>query len=195
MIKAIIFDADGMVIKEGRFSDFFARDFGVSTEVIVPFFNQEFNNCLIGKADLKETLKPYLSQWKWHENVDGLLDYWFTRQSEVDEGVVEIIMNLRAAGIRCYLATNQEKYRTKYFLQQLGFATLFDGVFSSAFVGYKKPQPEFFEYIAKALAPLQKDEILFCDDREENVSAAKQFNWQGYVYKDLDGFIHRLKDV
>jgi len=37
---------------------------------------------------------------------------------------------------RSYLATNQEKYRTAYLLDQMGFGRQFDGIFSSAYVGY-----------------------------------------------------------
>ena len=50
-----------MVIeREMRFSQRFSDEFDVPFEKIIPFFKNEFQLCLIGKADLKKELKKYL---------------------------------------------------------------------------------------------------------------------------------------
>jgi len=50
-IKAIIFDADGMLVTGERFSTRFARDFNVPMEKIRLFFDNEFKDCILGKKD------------------------------------------------------------------------------------------------------------------------------------------------
>jgi len=188
MIKAVGFDADGMVVQGQRFSDRLAKDFGIPQESIQAFFTNEFQLCLIGKADLKIALAPYIDQWGWQGSVDSLLDYWFSDESQVNQEIVNAIAKLRHKGIKCYLLTNQEKYRTEYFANQLDFATIFDEMFSSAAIGYKKPQPEFFEAISKQIAPIRKNEVLFWDDELKNVNAAKQFGFQAKHYANLANF-------
>jgi len=190
MVKAIIFDADGMVVIPigGKFSEHLARDFGISTETTVEFFKNEFQKCLIGKADLKQELKKYLEEWGWQKSIDELLEYWFTSEKNVDERVISTIKELRKRGIKCYLATNQEKYRTTYFAKQMGFGKVFDAMFSSAHIGYKKPTAQFFENIIQELPDVKKEEILFWDDKEEHVRGAQQFGFQAELYRNFEDF-------
>ena len=72
MIKVVIFDADGVLINQERFSDAFARDYNISDDKIMPFFTGPFQECMTGKADLKEAILPYLNVWGWTKGVDSL---------------------------------------------------------------------------------------------------------------------------
>ena len=73
--KAIIFDADGVVI-DSELLDL-EKFFGISREAMAGFFTTEFQECLIGQMDLKEALSQYLKKMLWHGSVDDLLHYWF----------------------------------------------------------------------------------------------------------------------
>lgn len=188
MIKAIIFDTDGMIITTDPFSVQYSREFGISYEKILPFFKTEFQLCLVGKADLREILKPHLKEWGWSKSVDELLEYWFKSESHIDQCLVEIIKELRQRGIECYLATNQEKYRTQYMREKMGFNTIFNRIFSSAQVGFKKPTVEFFDYVVKQLPEINKEEILFWDDKEENVTAARNYGLEARQYVNFENF-------
>jgi hypothetical protein len=72
MIKVIILDADGVIMHGEWFSKRYSEKFGVSLEEIMPFFNNEFIDCELGKADLKEAIKPYLKKWGWKGTIDEL---------------------------------------------------------------------------------------------------------------------------
>jgi len=187
MIKAIIFDADGMVVITEMFSVKYCEEYKVPYETILPFFKNEFQPCLVGQADLKEQIKPYLEKWGWTKSVDDFLNYWFKAEHHVDQRVIETISKLRKSEIRCYLATNQELYRTQYLRNQMGFDTVFDKVFSSAEIGYKKPQHEYFEVIVEDLG-LSRDEVQFWDDQEKNVQLATEFGFDARLYTRFDEF-------
>src|SRR3989344_5743929 len=105
MIKAILFDADGVLLKDGMFSEYLKREHDLDIEKLIPFFTGPFRESLVGKADLKKILKPYLKDWGWKKSMDELLDLWFTTGHEIDERLVKYIKNLRKSGIKCYLAT------------------------------------------------------------------------------------------
>jgi len=194
MIKVIIFDTDGMVVNSEMFSVQYNKDYGIPMDSLLPFFKNEFQPCLIGTADLKEEIKDYLPKWGWKDSVDSFLKYWFDAENHVDKRVVEAINKLRNAGFKCYLATNQEKYRTEYLRNEMGFGEIFDKVFSSAEVGYKKPQQEFFEFVLNDIK-LNKDEVQFWDDTDKNVEGAREFGFDANLYRDFDKFALKLKEL
>ncbi len=59
-MKTLIFDADGMIVHGERFSGRLAHDYGISTDTTSHFFRNEFQLCLVGKADLKQELQKHL---------------------------------------------------------------------------------------------------------------------------------------
>ena len=175
MYKAIIFDADGMIIHGERFSKRLEEEFGITRETTSPFMDSgKFQLCLTGKADLKDELANVIKDWGWKGTVDDLLEYWFSEKHNViDERFLPIIRDLRDKGIRCFLASNNEKYRTNNLINERGLGAWFDKFFSSAFIGFKKPEREFFEAIFKELPSLKKDAVLFWDDDPKMLKAPK----------------------
>lgn len=60
---------------------------------------------------------------------------------------------------------------------------LFKYFFMSCDMGMMKPSPEVFERVEK-VTEYKGEQILFFDDNEDNVNAAKKFGWR--VYQVLD---------
>ncbi len=192
----VIFDTDGMVIRrEMYFSQRFSQEFGVPMEKILPFFENEFQSCLIGKADLKQELAKYLNQWGWKKLVDDLLSYWFANESDINKKILGSIKSLRDRGIHCYLGTNNEKYRVQYLFDNLSLKNFFDGVFSSAELGFLKSQPEFWQAVYDRLGKPAKSEVLVWDDDEKNVESAKNFGFRSELYSSYNSYENRMKSL
>lgn len=187
-MKTLVLDADGMIVHGERFSARLARDYGISTDTTGHFFRNEFQLCLVGKADLKQELQKHLEVWGWDKGVDALLDYWFAdTYNLVDERFAPIIQQLRQRGVKAYLATNNEKYRTDNLLEHRGLGKWFDDVFSSAYVGLKKPDAAFFQHIIEKTGA-DKNDLTFWDDDPENTDGAAAFGMPIEIYKDFDQF-------
>ncbi len=186
MIKVILFDVDGLVIEPRTqfFSEKLAEEQGVSKESVAEFFQGNFKKCTFGKADLKEEIVPFLLKWKWDGTVDELLDHWFSSERVTVSEVLEIIQMLRAKGIRCYIATRQEKYRLQYLLDDIGLATHFDGVFCTCIIGYDKKDSEFFDYVITELG-VEPSEVLFFDDTQINIETAQAKGIEAYFYDGI----------
>lgn len=195
MMKAIIFDADGMVLqnKTDIFSNRLHHTYGVPLEKILPFFKNEFQKCLVGQADLKEELQKYIQDWNWNQSIDELLRFWFENESSVDKNILQSIQRLQSQGTACFLATNNEQYRTKFLLENLHLKNYFQSIFSSSTLGYKKTQPEFWATIFQSLSPLKRTDILVWDDDSENVLSARNFGFQAELYTDFASYQKTLE--
>lgn len=189
-IKAIIFDADGMIVHEERFSKRYSKKTGVPIEDLLPFFETDFLDCELGKKDVKEALLPYLTKWKWNGTVDELLKFWF-EGSRIDNEVVDLIKKIKESGIVCVLSTKQEKYRVEYIKNELGLGKLFDFIVSSHEVGYFKDNSEFYRELFKLIPEIKPNEILFFDDRQKNIKAAESVGIKSVLYKNIED----LKDI
>lgn len=101
MIKTIIFDADGVLINSEKFSDVLRRDYDVDVVKEKEFFTNIFQDCLVGKADLKKSLAPYLPAFGWKGTVDEFLDYWFKSGHSINKEFV--FLHTNASQQRCTL--------------------------------------------------------------------------------------------
>jgi len=191
--KIMLLDGDGIVInKPMRFSQNFSKDYNIPLDLILPFFDNEFQLCLIGKADLKEVVKPYLMKWNWNGSVEEFLDYWFRSENYVDNRIIDKISEYRLLGIRCYIHSNQEKYRTEYMKGVMGLDKIVDGIFSAAYLGTKKPNQNFWQEIFSRIQPAKKDEVLVWDDSQENVVSASDFGFNSELYTNYDAFLKTM---
>jgi putative hydrolase of the HAD superfamily len=147
----------------------------------------------VGRADLKEELGKKLDEWKWAGTVDELLDLWFADDAnQLNEEFFPVIEDLRARGIGVYLATNNEKYRTRYLTEKRGLGRWFDAVFSSGLIGSKKPEKEFYDHVfANIKEP--KENALYWDDDKEHISIAKSLGINAHLYTTFDDFLRTVR--
>lgn len=191
-VKFILFDADGVVIHPWRFRRYLMEHHQITPEMTHEFYTGVFNQCLDGAADLRDVLPAYLQAWNWPDSVDRFLQIWFEVEDAPDERLLARISDLRAAGYLCCLATSQESHRAGYMRAQMGFDSFFDRLYFSCDVGYHKPQPEFYENIQYSLGG-DASQILFWDDSEGNVLAARTLGWQAEVYTGLEDFERKIE--
>ncbi len=187
MIKDILWDADDVVVvkREGFFSEKLAKRQGIPLEQVMPFFKGEFGLCTVGKADLKQEIGKYLAGWGWTGTVEELMEYWFSSEKEVDTEVLEVVDGLRQKGVKCYLATDQEKYRVRYLLEEMKLGEHFDGQFFSCDLGVKKSHTEFFEEILRRLG-VEPEEVMYWDDDEKNVAVAHELGIDARLFTSPD---------
>jgi putative hydrolase of the HAD superfamily len=197
MIKIILFDCDGPIIKRDKyFSQRILEEKGIvpDLEKQKAFFTGEFLECEIGKKDLKQVLPKWLPAWQWQGTVEELLDYWFSGEAAVDPAMKDYIISLRKNGIKCYLSTNQEKYRAAYLWNVVGLKIFLDGIFSSCYLGFMKPKIEFWQEAYKEFSNTPKDQVLVLDDTKDIVDSARAFGFNAEFYENFKSFEKVIKE-
>lgn len=181
MIKAVIFDVDGVLLHSGAFGARLAREYGFERAALDEFWRGPFARCTLGLADLKEELAAVLREARCRVTVEECLKQWFDADSGSNAAAFEAAAQLRDRGIPCHVGSTQERYRATYLEKRLGFSRHFDRLFFSCHMGVRKPQPEFYAQVTSALGAAPA-ELLFIDDQRANVEAARAFGWNAELY-------------
>jgi putative hydrolase of the HAD superfamily len=187
-IDTVVFDFDGMVyLTNGLFSERFSRDFGVPLDEVSDLFKNEFKDCKRGNLDLRDVLEQkYIQRWGWTKGVDDLLEYWFS-DGQLNEEMMSLVGELRGVGVRCVLATDNEKYRMDYMRERLGLGNRFDVIVASHEVGAMKMEDKMLERVVGMCAS-EPGKALFCDDREKHAGLIEKYGFIPHIYKSIGEF-------
>src|SRR5450432_706704 len=176
-------DVDGVLV-DGRPEDgrhwhtSVEEDLGFASDTLHErFFAPYWEDIVLGRAGLMEHLTTALQKIAPHVSAAEFVSYWFERDSRVVEPLLQELSLVRSAGIRVYLATNQEHLRAAYLMERLGLDEHVDGIFYSARLGVKKPDMEFFAKVQAAVG-LSGEDILLIDDSRQNIEGPLKAGWQ-----------------
>ncbi len=139
---------------------------------------------LTGEARWVEVLRTLMRRWDIEDAYDDALAVWLTIEPVVESR--ELLDRVRASGVPCYLATNQDVHRGTFMHENLGYADILDGAFYSYELGLAKPDPAYFSEIARRLE-LPAGDLLFVDDNVDNVVSARSVGMRAEKWHLDDG--------
>lgn len=142
--------------------------------------------CLRGEGDFFDHLADHLAAYDVDATVQELFTAVWTEAIELVPSSIELVHRLRAAGYGVHLGTNQEQHRAAYMRTTLGYDDLFDVSCYSWELGAVKTEPAYFEQ-AVALVGAAPEEIVFVDDRLDNVETARSVGLAGIHWTFTDG--------
>lgn len=197
MFSALMIDVDGVLIG-GRPSDgkpwafSLEDDLGVSpADLQRTFFTPYWDDIVVGRCALADRLKPVLATVAPGLSCDELIAYWFENDARLNHDLLAELRQLRAGGIKVYLATNQEHVRAAYLFDVLGLGPDVDGIYYSAALGHRKPDRAFFERAA-LLSGFSAEQLLLIDDTPMNVAAARASGWSASLWREGDSLFDIL---
>ena len=182
MTWCLMLDVDGVVVngrpEDGRsWATDLERDLGISLERLrTCFFDPHWEAIVTGQADLLAVLEACMPVLAAEQTAQGLLDYWFERDSAVNEAILATCGELRRQGVVIYLATNQDHLRARHLMDSLRLRDHVGGMIYSAEIGARKPQRAFFDAALKT-SGTRPDRTLLVDDTKANVEAARAAGW------------------
>jgi epoxide hydrolase-like predicted phosphatase len=176
MIKAVIFDVGGVIVRSGdrKEREKWERQLGLNewqSEDII--FNSEMGI----RAQMGEISDQVL--WKWvaerfelsSDKFDEFHDdFW--ADNKVDQDLMTMIRELRPA-YRTAIISNASDTLREDLAQRYQIADAFDLIVCSAEEKIMKPSPGIYERTLRRLE-LEPSESIFIDDMEINVTAARE---------------------
>jgi len=124
-----------------------------------------------------------------HPEYAEMIWAWGRRSEEMISGqiggTVELLRELKAAGVPCYALTNMEAETYPVRRERYEFMRWFDGTVVSAFEGTAKPDPEIFRRLLgryRLVAPA----TAMIDDKPVNLDAAKRLGMQPVLFEGPD---------
>lgn len=197
-VRAVLWDADGVLQHLPAGWEASMRPVvGHLVDDVEGFLAEAFAAelpALIGDARWVEVLPVLLEKWGIADSYDDALRVWLTIEPVAETR--ELVTALRGAGVRCYLATNQDEHRGRHMHESLGYADLFDGTFYSYELRVAKPDPAYFRAVLDRLH-LAAGEVLFIDDSAANVASARRAGLaaeQWHVEHGVDVLQQLLRD-
>lgn len=177
MIKACIFDLDGVIVDTAKFHYLAWKR--LANELNIPFTehdNEQLKGVSrmqsldiilgLGKRNVEEKIKQEMAARKnaW------FVDYINTMSpEEIFPGVKDLLERLRKRGYKVGLASSSKNAPT--VLDRMQIAHLFDCVVDGTMIKNSKPDPEVFLLAAKKLNVPPADCVVF-EDAEAGVEAA-----------------------
>lgn len=189
MAKALMVDVDGVLIRHPDPAGWAAnleRDLDLSKQRLQQsFFAHHFDDVVHGRAGLRERLAPVLNEIAPQLPCERLISYWFEQDAHIDRDLLAQLGHVRSRGIQVHLATVQEHERAAYLWETVGLRRHCDGMHYAASLGCSKPEPAFYAAV-EARSGFRPDEILFIDDKAENVEAAQERGWKAALWRPGD---------
>lgn len=96
----------------------------------------------------------------------------------------QILARLKAAGLRLLLLSNTDAIHYRWVMERYPIMRQFDDCVLSFELGSRKPEPEVYQETVRR-AGCEPPEILFADDRAENVEGARQSGIDAVLFQSL----------
>lgn len=181
MIKAVLFDYDGVITKgvdnewvAGRL----ARNLSIPKATASSWVKEVWLPFLRGTISEEEIWR--LMEGNYEEAIDGSKrGIWFT-WDEVKPlpEMIDLVRSLKQNGYTVGVLSNVFNI-TRDLVKANGGYDEFDFVVASCDLGFKKPEPEIFQVALEKLEPIKPEEVVFFDDHEDNSRAAEKLGIKG----------------
>ncbi|QSR31598.1 hydrolase [Nocardioides sp. S5] len=127
------------------------------------------------------------------DQVDGLVeDYWRWYVGTLDRPLLDWFAAQRPDRLTAILSNSGPGARERE--RHHGFEDVTDDIVYSHEVGVAKPDPAAYELAARRLG-VEPHEVLFLDDVEANVDAARRAGWHAVLHRDTATSIAAMERI
>lgn len=178
-----------------RFKDLLEIDWDGSN---IPQNIQEANDRLERGEINEETFIWYFQQVKSSINPRDVIKCWNSLLVEMPSHRFEFLLNLRkdyTVALLSNINSIHISWIHRYFKEKYNLTDFeeryFDQVFYSHEIGMRKPEERVYNYVTERLG-VKPNEILFVDDNEDNIEAAKKYGWRAALHDPSSDIVFKV---
>lgn len=127
----------------------------------------------------------------WATEIMWWHDDWVEMVNPVIPHSVALLRALRAKGVPVFALTNFGDETYAFAQTRFDFLNEFDREYVSGRMKVIKPDPEIYRQV-EADCGIAPEDLLFADDRAENIHAAQARGWRGHLFDHPAGWAERL---
>ncbi|MCE8007383.1 HAD family phosphatase [Aestuariivita sp.] len=128
---------------------------------------------------------------QWRDEIRMWHDRWIEMATPAIDHSVRLMGALQARGIPVFSLTNFGIQSYDYAAGHYSFLRAFDRDFISGHMGVIKPDPRIYAMVEEG-SGLAPSELMFTDDRPDNIAAATARGWQTHLFEGPQGWADRL---
>lgn len=194
MLKAAIFDLNGIFLHAPKLSERFEKDFGVPIATFLPRLSAIMDAARKpGAAPTFSHWGPALKEWGVNLSEKEFWDYWFGAE-KVSERMVTFSQELRAKGVKVFILSNNFKERSTYYSQYPWTSEAVDRIYFSWQTGFVKPDTKAWTSIL-AEHDIKPGECVYFDDQEKNLKAAESVDIRSFLFKSENELEERVRQA
>lgn len=195
-IKAVIFDLGGVLFTNGtkKFSEHLANKYKVDLEKAKVILDKSNigNAYRTGKITREEFWGAVKKELQLTEHIDVLEQGWIDVYVLIEE-TRDIILDL-AKKYKVYFLSDNVKERVEAIDKKYNFTKWFHGGVSSHEAGIRKPHPDIYK-IALDKTGLLANEVLYIDDKENNLTPAKDLGMVTLLFESPEKLRGKLQNL
>ena len=128
----------------------------------------------------------------WADEIMIWWNNWLDICAPAIGGSVDILAQLKSRGVPVFSLTNFGVETLNIAKREYPFLNTFDHEFVSGALRVMKPDPAIYEAVERGTG-LAGADLIFADDKPENIEAARARGWQVHLFEGPDGWEQALK--
>lgn len=178
MLKAIIFDMDGVLVDS-------IKPIWESFNLLLKEEGVHFSDEYI-KKNLARSLRDNLAAWKKEFGIKeydlmefskraGEIQFELLKHEKVNQSLLNLLLQSRKQNIKCAVATSSLRWRAEKILDLLNIKEFFTVLVTADDIKNHKPAPDIFLEAARQLK-IKPEECVVIEDAGNGIDAAKNAN-------------------
>lgn len=190
MIKNIIFDIGGVIFDDSKKN--IEKLLNQNCDNIYKkAYGTNFKKCLLGQMTIQEHINELKNEEEFNEINFILKKENLIKSYPLIKENFKYIKELKNKGYKLYLLTNITEDSYNYINELIDINKVFDGGIYSYQENLIKPDYNIYELLINKYK-LKKEETIFFDDKEKNVTAANKIGIKSIIFTKIDDIKNNL---